>query len=197
MKTPSRFLLAATAAALLGACATGNVSRIEPTGDRAVTTVGGIDIKDWLTASEAMIQSLLTSGRIITPPDSAAVMAISRIANNTTQQMDTDMLIKSIRIALNKSGKIVTTTTVGLGGTAEDPLAKELAAKRAAAGGPNRIPDPSYTLSGKILENRQQQGNAKTISYIFQLTLTDVNGIGVWEDQKIISKYSKKTFLGF
>ncbi|MBM3875515.1 MAG: penicillin-binding protein activator LpoB [Verrucomicrobia bacterium] len=194
MKSP--LLLTTAVAVLLVACATGKVSRIEPTGERAVTTAGGIDIKDWLTASEAMIQSLLSSGRIVTPPDSAAVMAISRIANNTTQQVDTDLLVKNIRIALNKSGKIVTTTTVGLGGTAEDPLAKELAAKRAAAGGPNRVPDPSYTLSGKILENRQQQGNAKTTSYVFQLSLTDVNGIAVWEDQKIISKYSKRTFLG-
>jgi uncharacterized protein (TIGR02722 family) len=194
MKT--HLLLTATLSALFAACATGKVSRIEPTGDRAVTTVGGIDIKDWLTASEAMIQSLLNSGRVVTPPDSAAVMAISRIANNTTQQVDTDLLVKNIRIALNKSGKIVTTTTVGLGGTAEDPLAKELAAKRAAAGGPNRIPDPSYTLSGKILENRQQQGSEKTTSFIFQLSLTDVNGIAVWEDQKIISKYAKRTFLG-
>ncbi len=192
---PKLLLTATLTAALLAGCTTGKVSRIEGTGDRATTTAGGIDIKDWLTASEAMINSLLGSGRIQTPPNAPAVMAISRISNNTAQQIDTDLLVKNIRIALNKSGKVVTTTTVGLGGTAEDPLAKELAQQR-AGGAPAKLPDPNYTLSGKIIEERQAKGNEKTISYVFQLSLTDTSGIAVWEDQKIISKFSKRTFLG-
>ena len=63
------------------------------------------------------------STRWPTPP---AVLAISRIVNNTGQQIDTDLLTKKIRVALLNSGKAQTTTTMGLGGTAEDPMAKGL-----------------------------------------------------------------------
>ena len=41
-----------------------------------------------------MIKSLLASGALDKAPKQPAVLAISRIVNNTTQQIDTDMLTK-------------------------------------------------------------------------------------------------------
>ena len=70
-----------------------------------------------MQAADTMTGELLASGaldRVANPP---AVLAISRIVNNTAQQIDTDLLTKKIRVAVLDSGKALTTTTMGLGGT--------------------------------------------------------------------------------
>jgi PBP1b-binding outer membrane lipoprotein LpoB len=114
-----------------------------------------------------------------------ALMAISRIQNNTGQQLDTDLLVKKIRVALNRTGKIVTSTTIGIGAP-EDPL---------AANGQTRRPD--YTLSGKIIELRDSAGDIHQASYVFQLSLSSASGIAVWEDEKTIIKQGSRPSVGF
>ena len=126
-------------------------------------------------------------------------MAISRIINNTQTQIDTDSLTKKIRVALNQSGKVVTTTTMGLGGNAEDPMAKEAAQMNAMLNGEKqKTVLPYYTLSGKLLEDRARAGSTRQVTYTFQLSLTTVkDGIAVWEDEKQITKQGKKASVGF
>ena len=43
-------------------------------------------------------------------------MAVSRIVNDTTLNLDTDQLVKKIRIALLNSGRVIATTAVGADG---------------------------------------------------------------------------------
>ena len=69
--------------------------------------------------------------------------------------------MKKIRVALNQSGKIVTTTTMGLGGNAEDPMAKEAAQMNAMLNGEKQKTTlPYYTLSGKLLEDRARSSSS-------------------------------------
>src|ERR1039458_9712147 len=120
MKSKIIFSLLAALPLVIGGCAT-NAHYVETGGRENVVSVNQINIQDYIQAANAATSELLASGaldRVATPP---AVLAISRIVNNTGQQIDTDLLTKKIRVAVLNSGKALTTTTMGLGGTAEDP----------------------------------------------------------------------------
>lgn len=186
--------------ALLGGCATGS-SYIESGGTKSIVSLNKIDIQDWQNAANDMVDSLLVSGCLENSPRVPAVLAISRITNDTQQMIDTDQLIKKIRVRLSKSGKVVTTTTVGLGGHAEDPLAKsqaEYAAFMNDAPAQSAVTMPDYSLSGKLLESRTNVGRTKQVTYSFQLSLTQLSkGYAVWEDEVQITKQGKKGSVGW
>ncbi|MDB6028154.1 MAG: hypothetical protein JWM68_4377 [Verrucomicrobiales bacterium] len=182
--------------ALLAGCATQNATYVDPNGTHTLATVNKINIQDWSNAAETMINSLLDSGKVQTHGTEPAILAISRILNNTTEQIDIDMLTKKMRVALNKSGKMVTTTTQGLGG-AEDPLAKGLQDQEAFIKNTKVTRNPDYTLSGKIIEDRARVGNVRQASYIFQLSLSSSDGLAVWEEEKTITKQGTKPAAGW
>ena len=92
----------------------------------------------------------------------------------------------------------MTTTTMGIGGIAEDPLAQGIQQEKRVLHGqkePQRLPD--FTLSGKIIEKRDRQNEVRQVSYAFQLSLTNNDGLAVWEDEKEISKQSKRGVIGW
>ncbi len=180
-------------------CESTDAKYVDSKGPETVVSLDQINIQDWTNASDQMISSLLTSGVLERAPEQPAIMAVSRIVNNTQQQVDTDMLTKKIRVALNQSGKVVTTTTIGLGGKAEDPLAKDAADMNAfMSGEKQQTKMPYYTLSGKLLEDRARAGSTRQVTYTFQLSLTEVrSGLAVWEDEKQITKQGKKASVGW
>jgi len=193
------FLLSLGSLALLAGCG-GGAKYVDSSGPNTIVTVNEIDIQDWTNAADQMVQNLLASGVLDRSARQPAVLAISRIVNNTSQQVDTNLLTKRIRIALNQSGKAVTTTTVGLGGTAEDPLAKDQAAyedfKRGGDGAP--AVQPGYSLSGRLIETRATAGSVQQMTFSFLLSLTEIKtGLAVWEDQVDITKQGKKPKVGW
>ncbi len=197
MKNRTKSLFASAALLLAAAgCATQS-AYVDPKGSRTVTTLGEINLQDWANAAETMVGSLRDSGAIEKSPHKPAVMAISRIVNNTSQQVDIDMLVKKIRVALSKDGKVLTTTTIGLGGQAEDPLAKGLQQEAEFANDTKVTRRPDFTLSGKIIQDYARAGSTRQYSFVFQLSLTDQNGLAVWEEEKTITKQGKKASVGF
>lgn len=200
MKSPFLLLLPLVAAALVVGCAS-KASYVDPASSRLVTSVDAINIQDFAQASDAMVNSLIDN--LINPgslqsgmPGQPALLAISRIQNNTGQQLDTDMLVKKMRVALLRTGKVLTSTTIAFGGP-EDPLAAE---EKQLSGGTNATANrrPDYTLSGKIIEDRAQAGKVRQAAYIFQLSLTKTpEGVAVWEDEKTIVKQGSRPSVGF
>lgn len=185
-------------ALVLAGCAS-QTRYIDPTGPEAIVSEK-IDTQDWARAADELVGSLLASGVLDRAPNKPAVLAVSRIINKTTQQIDTDMLTKKIRVALNQSGKALTTTVIGLGGQAEDPLAQGEAQRReffeeGTGAGPRR---PDFTLSGKIIEETARAEGLKQKTYLFQMSLTDVNtGLAVWEDERAIGKIIDRPKVGW
>jgi len=172
--------------------------RVPETG--SITTVGNIDIQDWNTAATDLSKSMINSGVLENSPRKPAVLAMSRIVNNTTQQVDIDLLTKSIRQTLLGTGKVVTTTTFGSDNNVEDPMARQIKQAREQAEGkqPSVSDLPDYTLSGKLIEVRSDAGKIKQATYAFQLSLTDSRtGYAVWEGQKQITKQGSKSSVGF
>jgi penicillin-binding protein activator len=96
------------------------------------------------------------------------------------------------------SGKAQTTTTLGLGGTAEDPMAKGLQQENEFANDQKTTRKPDFTLSGKIIETRATSGSTRQSTYSFQLSLTDAKtGLAVWEGEKEITKQGTRPAVGF
>jgi uncharacterized protein (TIGR02722 family) len=155
----------------------------------------GLDSRDFNSAAQQAVQKLLTSGAVDHPGGGRYVIAISRITNDTMQRIDTDQLIKKIRVALLNSGKAVITTAVSANGAEDDMTARvrELRqsqefSQRNIAGG-HEMAAPDLSLSGKILQNDNRVDNGQRVEYSFQLSLTDLHsGVAVWEDEEQVAK---------
>jgi penicillin-binding protein activator len=188
-------LVTTIGATFITGCAT-DAHYIQTGGPESVVTVGQINIKDYNDAATDAVNDMLNSDELAKALDkvtnSPAKLVISRIANSTGQQIDTDLLTKTIRVALSKSGKFQTTTTLGLGGTAEDPLAKGIQQETDFMNDQQTTRLPDFSLSGKIIQIYVPSGNVRESTDVFQLSLTDNQGQAVWEGQKQISKQSKR-----
>ena len=172
---------------------------VNPEGPRTIVTLDDINIQDWNEAADRMIDSLLTSGVLENAPRQPSVMAVSRIVNNTSIQVDTTMLTGKIRRDLNQSGKVLTTTTIGLGGRVEDPLAQsEREFQEFMEDRPSEQRRPYFSLSGRIMEDQVRAGRTRQTTYIFQLALTEINtGLAVWEDEVMITKQGTRPAIGW
>ena len=171
--------------------------------------MGQINTQDWIRVADELTQSLLLSGAIQSVAGKPKVLMIGRIKNNTTQHIDTDSLMKKIRVALNKGGRALTTTAVGLDGP-EDESSKAVRELRAddefnqtTIPGKGNLVSPDYSLSGKIIQNnaRARRGLLPTIrqsEFAFQLSLTDLKtGLAVWEEEKLIVKQGSRAAVSW
>ena len=182
-------LVAAAVPALFSGCATD--AHYVQTGDREqIVSLNQINIQDYANAANDAIKDLLQSGaldRVANPP---ALIELSRIVNNTSQQVDTDLLTKKISIALLQSGK-ATTKSVDRKATGYQQETEFMNDQKAT-----RMPD--FTLSGKIIETVDRAGSTRRTTYSFQLSLNDTKqGIQVWEGEKEIGKQGTRATVGF
>lgn len=204
MKTLALLSLASITALLMGCASSGsgggkNARYVDSEGTQTIVSLDKINIQDWSMAADQMVQSMLLSGVLDRAPQQPAVLGIGRITNKTTQLVDTDYLTKKIRVALNQSGKVVTTTTYGLGDSAEDELAKQtMEIKQFQERDTQPMPLPYFTLTGKLLEDRASAGRTNQVTYTFQLSLTQTNnGLAVWEDERNITKQGEQNAIGW
>ncbi len=179
---------------LISGCAA-TTQNIDMNNDRG-QAVMGLDYRDFQKAAGESISSMLESGALNKPGGGRYVLAISRIINDTMQRIDTDQLIKKIRVELLQSGKVVVTTAVGATG-AEDKMtmqARELRKtdefKQSTVAGKGQMIAPELSLSGKIIQrNVRVTSSLQQTEYYFQLTLTDINtGLALWEGESVIGK---------
>lgn len=179
---------------LISGCAT-TTQNIDINNDRG-QAVMGLDYRDFQKAAGESISSMLESGALNKPGGGRYVLAISRIINDTMQRIDTDQLIKKIRVELLQSGKVVVTTAVGATG-AEDEMtmqARELRKTdefdQSTVAGKGQMIAPELSLSGKIIQrNIRVTSSLQQTEYYFQLTLTDINtGLALWEGESVIGK---------
>ena len=159
-------------------------------------TTFGLDYRDFEYSAARAVESFLNSPLSFKPgSDAPWVLAISRVVNDTTLNIDTDQLIKKIRIALLNSGRVITTTAVGAGGP-EDALSaqvreleeSELFNQETVAPRGTMVA-PELSLSGKIIQRANRIGDDQQIDYYFQLTATNIEtGLAYWEFEEVIAK---------
>ncbi len=187
-------ILTATALSLvlLSGCAD-KVSKIDLNNDKGDQVIG-LDYRDFQQAASEATQSMLRSAALTKPGGGRYILAISKVRNDTMQHIDTDQLIKKIRIELLNSGKVYVTTAIG---GAEDKMNKQMRALReddefrnSSIAKKGTLVAPNMSLSGKILQRNINMGDGKQqVEYYFMLTLTDLkNGFATWEGETIIGK---------
>jgi len=177
MKIKTLSLIIAVGVAFITGCATNApVSR-------------GITIQDYAIAANNAVSNILASGALDKASNHPAVFFVSRIINNTGQQLDTDLLTQKISNALFDSGKVKMTSRdpKTIGDIQENNFLKDQN---------DKLPD--FTLSGNIIEHYDPAGNTHLITYSFQLSLNDAKtGDQVWQGETEIGKLSRRHVVGF
>jgi uncharacterized protein (TIGR02722 family) len=203
MKTPDSLRKTALFSALLlssawffAGCQTTETRTIDSTGPESLNTAA-INPQDWANAADQLVQSLLSGGALEKAPRQPAILAIDRVINNTSLSIDTDLLIKKIRVALIQSGKVAVTNTMGLGERAV--VASEAAEMNEMTTGqkiPPRAPD--YTLYAKLIQQTDRANGKTQNTYTFQMSLVDVRtGLTAWEEEKEIAKQTRRATVGW
>lgn len=189
----SRFFSFLAVGALLtfSGCETATETRtVDAKGPTAINT-SAINSQDWANAADQLINSLLSGGSLANAPRTPAILAVDRVVNNTQMMVDTDLLIKKIRVALTNTGKIAVTNTMGLGERAV--VASEAAElDEMQSGKKAKILVPDYTLYAKLIQQTDKNGKMTQNTYSFQMSLVAVKtGLTVWEEEKQIAKQTR------
>jgi uncharacterized protein (TIGR02722 family) len=186
---------ATLAIALLAGCAS-ETRTVDAKGPESLNTAA-INPQDWANAADQLTGSLITSGALEKAPRQPAVLAIDRVINNTQLQIDTDLLIKKIRVALTQTGKVALTNTFGLGeraSVAEE--ARSLDEEQSGEKQKQLVPD--YTLYAKLIQQTDREKGVTQNTYAFQMSLVQVRtGLTVWEEERQIAKQTKRNTVGW
>lgn len=204
MKTPVCLKTAALGTVLLASawilagCQTTDTRTIDSKGPESLNT-SAINPQDWANAADQLVQSLLSSGALATSPRQPAILAIDRVINNTSLSIDTDLLIKKIRVALTQSGKVALINTMGLGERAVVAAEAEQMAEMLSPTGKRAAQAfPDYTLYAKLIQQTDRANGTTQNTYTFQMSLVDVrSGLTVWEEEKEIAKQTKRAAVGW
>lgn len=157
----------------------------------------GLDSQDFEQAAQEALNSLLASNALNKPGGGRYVVAIGKMINDTTVRIDTDMLVKKIRIGMLQSGKAVITTAIASNSNNVDDLVydvRELRGndefKQDTIAGKGTLYAPDFSLTGKILQRISRTGkNKQLVEYYLQLTLTDIkSGLAYWENESVVRK---------
>lgn len=194
----TKFLGAAAVSAtlLLTGCTTTETRTVDAKGPESLNT-SAINPQDWANAADQLTASLISSGALERAPKLPAVFAVDRVINNTQLMVDTDLLIKKIRVALTQTGKVAITNTLGLGERAV--VASEAAElEEMQSGKKQKTIVPDYTLYAKLIQQTDRQNGVTQNTYAFQMSLVQVKtGLTVWEEERQIAKQTKKSAVGW
>ena len=197
--THRRLLCAPRAAGahFLAGCTTEQETRTDDSKGPESLNTASINPQDWANAADQLVGSLLSGGSLENAPRKPAVLAIDRVINNTSLMIDTDLLIKKIRVALTQSGKVAITNTMGLGERAV--VASEAAElEEMQSGKKQKTLVPDYTLYAKLIQQTDRSKGVTQNTYSFQMSLVQTKtGLTVWEEEKEISKQTKRPTVGW
>jgi hypothetical protein len=172
-------------------------------------TVDSVNYNDFTDAAGVLIQSMLESGMLNESglskhDDGRVILALEDVDNMTSSNIKTKILTDKVRIALNKTGRVLTTTAVKFGsggpedtGTKEvrdinDPMFEQNEYRNASS-----VVLPDLSLSGSIIKMGAEEGRTKETVLVFKLTMTDLRtGLAIWEDEAPIGKRRTKGIFG-
>ncbi|ETD26520.1 SEL1-like repeat protein [Helicobacter canis] len=155
----------------------------------------GIDIHDIDKVIESNAASLLDSQYVRTL-QGKRLLAIADIANETSEDIDVELMARKLARALRKSGKFTLTNAIAGSGAKADRFIQD---SRKLTKDPNynqyttheqdTLQAPELSLSGKIAQKSKKIGEVVRVDYIFLLTLSDIKtGKVLWDNEEIISK---------
>ena len=162
--------------------------------DKTTNVVASLSYADFNAAAVEMADEIIQNKSLDHPlsPRGRYVLYVNEITNDTMQRIDTDQLIKTLRIKLLNSGKFIVTTAFGEDDATEKmrDLKNSDMVKQSTVKKNNKVIAPDYSLSGKIIQRNTTLDNGDTrIEYYFQLTLTNIeDGLAYWEGERVVGK---------
>jgi penicillin-binding protein activator len=197
--------IAATAllsSAMLVATGCQKAQYVDPKGNELVVNVDRMNIQDWSMLADQVVQSMVSSGTLARLPNQPAGLLLNPVVNTTTQQFDTDAIMKKIRIALLNTGRVEVIMADDLFGGAEDRIAREAQRRKDKAAGVDTDASnknvPDITITAKLIEDRARAGNTRQVAYILQMSLTNTtSGRAVWEGEAQVVKQGERSSVGF
>jgi uncharacterized protein (TIGR02722 family) len=189
----NKLIALSVAVFMLAGCAS-EPRYIDPAADDGPVAMG-LDYRDFERAATLAVEDMLASGAVSHPEGRRYVMAVSRVTNDTMQRIDTDQLVKKIRVALLRSGKVITTSAVGVDGAEDEMIGRSRELRdseefdQSGVQRKGMLEAPDLSLSGKILQRNQKVKDEQQVEYYFQLALTDLTtGLAIWEGETPIIK---------
>jgi len=195
-----KLILAATLPALLALGGCQSTTKYVATNDKK-TVIAGLSQRDFEGAANKALDEIIASPLLVHPQAAQGgryILSIYNILNDTTQRIDTDQLVKKIRVGLLKSGKFLTTTAVNFTGAGPEDTSTQKSRQLADSAIMNQatvkqganVVAPDFSLSGKIIQkNNRINRSEQLVEYYFQLTLTNIdNGLAYWEGEYPIAK---------
>ncbi|MBO7521652.1 MAG: hypothetical protein J6T16_05385 [Opitutales bacterium] len=166
-------------ALLFAGCASEKARYVESGGARSVVTTKQINMADWNRASAALVNKLLSSGKLESLGLQMPIKAqLSSITNRTTKIIDTSLLTEQVLIALNDSNKVEAIS--------DDEATQQLAQEQAKLEG-KTISLPQITITGRINEVRDSDEDTKEVTYVFSMQV-NYQGRSIWRGQEQIAK---------
>lgn len=175
---------------------------VDPKGNDLIVNADRMNVQDWSLLADQVVQSMVGSGVLARLPNQPAGILLNPVINTTSQQFDTDGIMKKIRIALLNTGRCEVIMTSGPGGRAEDPIARDAQALKDFQSGRdgqvNAGNVPDATLTAKLLEDRARSGSTRQVAYVLQMSLTNTStGRAIWEDEASVVKQGQRSSVGF
>lgn len=165
------------------------------------TVVMGLSQRDFDAAANQALDDIIASPLLVHPDADKGgryILSIYNIINDTTQRIDTDQLVKKIRVGLLNSGKFLTTTAVSFTGAGPEDtstaksreLQNSSLMNQSTTKKDGQVYAPDFSLSGKIIQRNSKVSSSKQlVEYYFQLTMTQLDtGLAYWEGEYPIAK---------
>jgi hypothetical protein len=193
-----RHALVLVPAALLAFASCERARYVETGSPEGIISVSDVDFQDILKASSGMLESLAQTGVLKTAKNKPAQLIIGDVVNDTSSKFDVGELTYRMREQLVNSGQAAVVTTFGK--TPEDKQAQEVLRREKFLKGETAeaLPDPDFSLTGKVTQVKRQAGNTKQATYTFRLTLTNLRtGMEVWTKTVDMTKLGSKNAVGF
>lgn len=195
-----KLLIATTIPMLLAVSGCQSTTKYVSTHDED-TVVMGLAQRDFEAAANQALDEIIASPLLVHPDADKGgryILSIYNIINDTTQRIDTDQLVKKIRVGLLNSGKFLTTTAVNFTGAGPEDTstAKSRELQNSSLINQNttkkdgQVYAPDFSLSGKIIQRTSKVSSSKQlVEYYFQLTMTQLEtGLAYWEGEYPIAK---------
>lgn len=153
---------------------------------------------DMQKAVEELVASLSKSAVIAKAKEPPIVM-VTRLQNNTSEQIETQSIMDMVKVELSKSGSVSFVDK-----DARQDIADEYNYQNSGMmseetkKGPGGQVGADYILNGRIESIVQEVGKDKTVYYKITLNLTDLKkNLIRWTDHKQMRKAFRKRSVGF
>ncbi len=193
---PAAMLLAAIGSTAMPACE--RARYVETGSPEGIISVNDVDFQDILKASSGMLESLAETGVLKTAKRKPAQLIIGEVVNDTSSRFDVGELTYRMREQLVNTGQAAVVTTFG--NSPEDKQAQEVLRREKFLKGETAepLPDPDFSLTGKITQVKRSAGDTKQATYTFRLTLTNLRtGLEAWTKTVDMTKLGNRNAVGF